>query len=232
MKKLSVIIPVYNEEKTIELVLQRVSGQEISGWEKEVIVVDDGSTDATASEISSTKFQIPNLKIIRHERNQGKGAAVRTGIAAATGDAVIIQDADLEYDPQDWPQLLFALENDPGVVAVFGSRELQKNHRSYFSYVLGVRLLNFMVNFLFATTLTDVYTGYKLFRTDFLKALPLESRGFEIEAELTCRVLKRGGRIKEVAISYSPRSFQEGKKIRGVDGLRGLWTILGVYLSA
>ncbi|MDP3093794.1 MAG: glycosyltransferase family 2 protein [bacterium] len=223
MKKLSVIIPVFNEEKTIVQVIEQVLAQETGEWQKEIVVVDDGSTDSTGEKLKAFSGRI---KVFRHGKNLGKGAALQTGFTAATGEAVIIQDADLEYDPADWPKMLEEFERDEKLVAVYGSRELSPKRRGYFHYVLGVKFLSFLVNLLFGSHLTDVYTCYKLFRTDFLRSLKLESNGFEIEAEITCKTLRARGKIKEVPIGYFPRRFSQGKKIRVRDGLKGAFKIV------
>ncbi|MDP2926823.1 MAG: glycosyltransferase family 2 protein [bacterium] len=228
MKKLSIIIPVFNEEKTIEKVLEKVLTQGIGDWEKEVIVVDDDSSDGTAQKLEPF---FERVRVFKHGRNQGKGAALRTGFSAAQGQAIIIQDADLEYDPADWPRLLKTLEENPELSAVYGSRELNPERRGYWPYVLGVRFLTFLINLLFGSQLTDAYTGYKLFRGEAIKSINLESHGFEIEAEITVRLLKSGRQIKEAPISYRPRSFAEGKKIHAKDGLIGIWTILKYWLK-
>lgn len=221
--KLSIIIPIFNEEKTIARVLDRVLSQEIGDWEKEVIVIDDHSTDSTQQRLEPFWDRI---RIFMHPKNRGKGASLRTGFEAAQGNAIIVQDADLEYDPADWKRLLQELEENPNLAAVYGSRELNPERRGYFLYVWGVRFLSFLVNLLFGSNLTDVYTCYKLLRASVVRSIKLESSGFEIEAELTCKILKQGGRIKELPIRYFPRSFKEGKKIRAKDGLKGVFTII------
>lgn len=226
MKKLSIIIPAYNEEKTIGAVLQRVAEQDFGDWQKEIIVVDDGSKDNSKSKIQKAKsqFKIQNLTLLSHETNQGKGAAVRTGLAAASGEAVIVQDADLEYDPSDIKLLLDEL--DRGADVVYGSRNLKPARRGYSHYVWGAAFLTWLVNLFFRTKLTDVYTCYKLFKTEVIKKINIESRGFELEMELTVKTLKLGYTIKEVPIHYYPRKFSEGKKIRLKDGLKGIWTLV------
>lgn len=225
MKKLSIIIPAYNEEKTIEAVLQRVAEQDFGDWQKEIIVVDDGSKDNSKIKVQKAKsqFKIQNLTLLSHSRNSGKGAAVKTGLNAASGEAVIVQDADLEYDPADIKLLLDEL--DRGAEVVFGSRNLKPDRRGYSHYVLGAGFLTWLVNRFFGTKLTDVYTGYKLFRTEVIKKINIESRGFELEMELTVKTLKLGYGIKEAPIHYYPRKFSEGKKIRLKDGLKGIWTL-------
>ena len=224
--KLSILIPAYNEEKTIAHVLDKVMAQNYAGWEKEIIVVDDGSIDNSKVKMQNAKLQlkIQNLLLIQHEKNLGKGAAIRTGLGKISGDAVIVQDADLEYDPADIKLLLDEL--DHGADVVFGSRELQPERRGYWHDVLGVRFLTWLVNLFFGAKLTDVYTCYKLFRADVIKDINIESRGFELEMELTVKTLRMGFDIKEVPIHYYPRKFSEGKKIRAKDGLKGIWTLL------
>lgn len=226
MKKVSIIIPAYNEAKTITDVLVKVSNQNYPGWDKEIIVVDDGSGDDSKIKIQSAKLQlkIENLKLIIHDKNRGKGTAVKTGIEAATGDAVIVQDADLEYDPADIELLL--TEMAKGADIVYGSRNLHPERRGYSHYVMGSKILDWLVDLLFWTNLTDVYTCYKLFRREAIKKINIQSRGFELEMELTAKALKLGYKITEVPIHYYPRKFSEGKKIRAKDGLKGIWTLL------
>ncbi|MBI4359260.1 MAG: glycosyltransferase family 2 protein [Candidatus Nealsonbacteria bacterium] len=226
--KLSIIIPVFNEEKTITQVLERVLNQEIGDWEKEIIVVDDDSSDGTARKLEPF---FDRVRVFKHAQNRGKGAALQTGLGAAGGEAIIVQDADLEYDPADWGTLLRILAENPELAAVYGSRELSPERRGYFPYVLGVRFLTFLINLFFGSRLTDAYTGYKLFRAEAIKSINLKSRGFEIEAEITVKLLKGGFQIKEAPIHYRPRSFTEGKKIHARDGLRGLLTILEGWLK-
>jgi len=225
-KTLSIIIPVFNEEKTIAEILRRVTEVSLSSIKKQIIAVDDGSTDKTAGILK--KFSSECL-ILRHLKNLGKGAAIKTALPHLTGDYAIIQDADLEYDPADWAKLIAAM--DKNTAAVYGSRNLNTGSRGYPHYYLGGRFLTWLTNFLFKSDLTDINTGYKLFRTDFLKSLDLQSNGFEFCEEVTCKTLKRGGLIKEVPISYHPRTFQEGKKITVRDGLIGIWTIIKYRIS-
>lgn len=229
MRLLSIIIPVFNEERTLSRVLQGVIQQNLRGldWDKEIIVVDDGSRDGTYLLATNVIAHIPagiNIRLLRHEKNLGKGAAVRTGIAEATGEAILIQDADLEYDPRDILLLLDGLR-DLQIDAVYGSRNLVPTGRGYWHFVAGVKALTMLTNLLFHAHLTDVYTGYKLVRTKRLRACNLTSNGFEIEAEITARLLKKGAVIREVPIRYFPRAFREGKKIRARDGIIGAWTI-------
>jgi len=242
-KKLSIIIPVFNEEKTVADAIEKVLLQKIGGWQKEIIVVNDGSTDNTQKELDNFSARASDIlrrsrsgyykiSIVRHDRNLGKGAALRSGFKAFSGDAIIIQDADLEYSPADWPAMLEKLEQNNDVAAIFGSRELSGARKGYFLCVLGVKLLTFLVNLIFGSKLTDIYTCYKLMRADFIKKTKLESNGFEIEAEITCKLLKGGGVIKEVPINYFPRTYRQGKKIGIKDELLGIKTILKCWMSA
>jgi len=219
--KLSIIIPVYNEEKTIEEVVRKVINLPL-GLEKELIVISDGSTDKTNQILRELKKEF-NFILLIHEKNQGKGAALKTGIDAISGEAVIIQDADLEYNPENWREMLSQF-NQKNVV--YGSRNISPERKGYFHYVFGVWLLTSVNNLLFNSKLTDTYTCYKLIPANVMKSLNLESSGFEIEAELTAKLLKKGIEIKEVPIEYNPRKFKQGKKIRFRDGIVGLWTII------
>ncbi|MBL7064633.1 MAG: glycosyltransferase family 2 protein [Anaerolineae bacterium] len=224
--KLSVIVPVYNEAMTIAQVIERVLKVELGDIEKEIIVVNDGSTDGTDAILDSLVIRRPNpLKIMHHGQNRGKGAAIRTALEHVTGDVVITQDADLEYDPQEYPVLLAPFE-DPAVQVVYGSRNLRWNPRSSWSFYWGGRLLSWTANLLYGSHITDEPTGYKAFRADLLRSLDLQSDGFEFCPEVTGKVLRRGIEIHEVPISYRPRSFDEGKKINWRDGLRAIWTLL------
>ena len=221
MNKLSIIIPAYNEEKTIAQVLDTVLVQNYGYWEKEIIAVNDCSNDATEEQL---KPYLGRIKYLKHQTNRGKGSAIKTGLAAASGDAVIVQDADLEYDPADIKLLLAEL--DRGADVVYGSRNLNPERRGYSHYVIGSKVLDKLVNLFFWTNLTDVYTCYKLFPAKIIKQINIESRGFELEMELTVKTLKLGYKITEVPIHYHPRKFTEGKKIRAKDGLKGIWTLL------
>ncbi len=216
---LSVIIPAYNEAETIREIVERVRQV---GVEKEIIVVDDGSTDGTTKILES--LQSPGVMTAFHERNQGKGAAIRTGIERATGDFVIIQDADLEYDPNEYPNLLGPLLAGQADV-VYGSRFLGRLERMSPVQWLGNRFLTLTTNLLYGTALSDMETCYKVIPTRILKDIKLESRGFEFEPEITAKLLRRGYRILEIPISYVGRSSNEGKKIdwrHGWPALRAL----------
>ena len=222
--KLSILIPAYNEEKTIADVLDKVLAQNYANWEKEIIVINDASRDTTAEKIQPFLNQI---KYLRHDYNQGKGAAIKTGLKEAAGEAIVIQDADLEYNPADIQKLLdkFDPNNTP---AIYGSRNLGLANTGYSHYVLGAKILTSLVNLFFGQKMTDVYTCYKLIRTDLFRDLNIQSRGFEIEMEITAKILKKKLPITEVAIHYYPRKFSEGKKIRFQDGLKGIWTLLKI----
>jgi glycosyltransferase involved in cell wall biosynthesis len=219
--KLSVIIPVYNEAATIEALLARVAAVPL---EKEMLVVDDASADGTGALLAACR--LPGMRLFEHPRNRGKGAAIRTALPHVTGDLVIIQDADLEYDPADYPKLLGPLERGEADV-VYGSRFLGRGHRasSRWHYFVN-RTLTTLSNLFTGLRLTDMETCYKAFRADLLKSLGLVSEGFEIEPEMTAKAARRGARFQEVAISYQGRAAHEGKKIGWGDGVRTLLTIL------
>lgn len=222
----SILIPAYNEAPTIDRLLAKVIAHRDGA---EIVVVDDGSTDGTGPLLDRWAAQ-GDIRLIRHERNQGKGAAVRTGLATAQGDIILIQDADLEYDPEDYPVLLKPLLTQRAEV-VFGSRFLGAHRASYVWHRLGNWLLTNCVNVLFNASLTDMETGYKAFHRTVLDGMTLQARGFEFEPEFTCRVLRRGYLIFEVPISYYGRSYAEGKKITWKDGVHALWTILRLRVA-
>jgi glycosyltransferase involved in cell wall biosynthesis len=220
--RLSVVIPVYNEVRTIEEVVARVRAIPL---EKEILIVDDGSTDGTRQRLEDI-VRHDDVKVLYHERNKGKGAALRTGFAAATGDVVIIQDADLEYDPRDYRTLLEPILDGRADV-VYGSRFLGGPHRVlFFWHYVGNRVLTLMSNALSNLNLTDMETGYKVFRREILNDLPLRSNRFGFEPEFTVKVAKRMLRVYEVPISYSGRTYAEGKKITWRDGIAAIFTIL------
>jgi glycosyltransferase involved in cell wall biosynthesis len=224
--KLSVVVPVYNEAVTIAQVIEQVLEVELDGTEKEIIIVNDGSTDGTSAALDTLAAEHPDLlTIIHHKQNQGKGTAIRTALAHVTGDVVITQDADLEYDPKDYPALLAPFK-DEGVQVVYGSRNLRANPRSSLSFYWGGRLLSWVANLLYGSRITDEATGYKLFRTNLLRDLDLQPTRFEFCPEVTAKLLRRGINIHEVPISYRPRSLREGKKISWHDGLVAIWTLL------
>jgi len=226
--ELTVIVPAYNEEASIEALLRRLATVDF-GVPHEVVVVDDGSTDATAAKV--TALADPKVRLLRHPENRGKGAAIRTGLSTARGDWVIVQDADLEYDPADIPRLLKpALKGEAEVV--FGSRILNaSNAFSYQRYYWGGRLVSLWTSLLYGQKITDEPTCYKLFRTEFLRSLRLECEGFEFCPEATAKTLRRGKKILELPITYNPRTIAEGKKIRWTDGVIALWWLLKLRLS-
>lgn len=230
-KTLSIIIPVFNEEKTIKELLKKVAGVRLpDGMGKEIIIIDDGSTDKTRAVLS--EFQI-----LRHQKNLGKGAAVRSGIKKASGDYLVIQDADLEYDPNDYNKLLEPILKKQAMI-VFGTRLKKyplklwgKNKTVLPLHLIANRFLTWMVNFLYGSNLTDMETGYKLFTREVIKKLDLKSNGFEIEPEITIKALDLGYNIVEVSIKTKPRGYDQGKKIGFRDGFLAIWTILKYKFS-
>lgn len=222
---LSIIVPVFNEKKTIFEILNRIEQVDLAplGFEKEIIIIDDDSTNGTREILARLAAK---YKIIYHAKNQGKGAAIRAGLKEVSGDYVIIQDADLEYDPKDYRKLLeLALKNDAEVV--YGSRHANpENKFSHPSYYLGGILLNWATNLLYGTKITDESTCYKLFKTETIKSIPLKCQKFEFCPEVTAKIAKRGIKIYEVPINYYPRHIVEGKKIRWKDGAVALWTLI------
>jgi len=225
MPKLSVIVPVYNEEATISQVIDKINSVSI---DKEIIVVDDSSTDGSGSILRG--LQYPNLKVIHHSTNRGKGAAVVTGLSQASGEYVIVQDADLEYDPQDCVKLVdCAVKNNLPVV--YGSRFKQSWKVTSFWHYLVNSFLTSFTNILFGASLTDMETCYKLIRLDLAKELNLQAKRFEIEPEITAKILKKGYKIVEIPISYKGRSYNEGKKIGWKDGAGALWCLVRLRLT-
>ena len=221
--QLSVIIPVYNEVNTIEEIVARIQAVPI---EKEIILVDDCSTDGTRQRLQEID-RAGNIQVLYHERNQGKGAAVRTGIAAARGDLVIIQDADLEYDPQEYPKLMKPIIDGKADV-VYGSRFAGgEYHRVlYFWHYVGNRFLTLLSNCFTNLNLTDMETCYKVFPRKLIQSIRIEESQFGFEPEITAKIAKTNVRIYEVGISYSGRTYEEGKKIGWRDGCRAVWCIL------
>ncbi len=220
--KLSVIIPVYNEVGNIEEILKRVKAAKKAS---EIIVVDDGSHDGTRDILKNMDGK-DKVRVILHEKNQGKGAAVRTGLDAASGEIMLIQDADLEYDPRDYGILLQPL--DEGIAdVVYGSRFLGGPRRAtMYWHMIANKLLTFMTNILYDTILSDMETGYKVFRRKVVEGMKIRARRFDFEPEFTAKVLKRHYRIYEVPISFNPRDYAQGKKIKMKDAFEAVWTLL------
>ena len=228
MRKLTIVIPAYNEERTIAEVIRRVLEANIGGLEREIIVVDDGSRDRTRDIVRTT----PGIRAIFHERNRGKGGALRTGIEAATGDVVIFQDADLEYDPRDFKMLLDPIV-DGRCEFVMGSRFLGEKPKfiwggksPFFTHYVGNKVVVLLTNVLYGNRATDYEGCYKAVSRRLLLSLRIGSDGFEFDNELICKALRLGHRIVEVSINYHPRSYREGKKITWRHGVRMLWTIV------
>ena len=226
--KLSIIIPVYNEEATIVEVLKRVLNEKVSGIEKEIIVVDDGSTDSSKFKIKN--FKLAGVKKIFHKKNLGKGAAVKTGIKNSTGDYIIIQDADLEYHPKFIKFLLEPIFKKRAEV-VYGTRlkrmpNLKREERTlqFLVHYLGNRFLSFFTSILYGQWITDMETGYKLFPKKALSGVKLNAKGFEFEPEITAKLMKKGYEILEVPIEANPRGYDEGKKLNTIkDGTKAFW---------
>ena len=219
--KISILIPVFNEAKTIEEILRRVQAVQVAD---EILIVDDGSTDSTREVLSRLDGQGP-VRVVYHEKNQGKGAAVRTAIKHSTGDVMIIQDADLEYDPRDIPALLIPIHENVADV-VYGSRFLGAARRPIlFWNMVANKILTLVTNILYNNILTDMETGYKVFRREVVADMPLHARRFEFEPEFTAKVLKRKVRIFEVPITFNPRDYSEGKKIKMQDAFIAMWTL-------
>ena len=221
--RLSVVIPVYNEVETINEIVSRV---QVVDFEKEIIIVDDGSTDGTRELLEEITLSEDNVKVFYHDRNQGKGAALRTGFEVATGDVVIIQDADLEYDPREYPVLLEPILDGRADI-VYGSRFLGGPHRVlFFWHYLGNKFLTLLSNALTNLNLTDMETCYKVFRKEVISDIQFKSNRFGFEPEFTAKVAKKGFRIYETPISYSGRTYAEGKKIGWKDGVKAIFAIL------
>lgn len=220
--KLSVIIPVYNEAKTLEEISRRVQAVDI---EKEIILVDDGSTDGSREILKRLRSQDPSLKVVFHSHNQGKGAALRTGFREASGDYLIVQDADLEYDPRDYIKLWQPVLRGKAKV-VYGSRFRGGYRNMLTPHFWGNKFLTWLTNLLYGVKLTDMETCYKLIPTELIKSIEIKSNRFNFEPEITAKILKRGYKIVEVPISYSGRQFSEGKKITWKDGIVAVWCLL------
>ena len=221
MNKITVLVPVYNEKNSLGEILKRIEDVDF-GLEKEIILIDDYSTDGTRDLYSDLPY-----KVLYHEKNMGKGAALRTGLSAATGDIIIIQDADLEYNPKDYKPLVELIVKDTADV-VYGSRLADTRNSGKFlllSYLANVTL-SMMTRILYGTYLTDMETCYKAFRADVIKDITIESNRFDFEPEITAKVLKKGVRFMEAPISYNARTEDEGKKIGWRDGIQAIWALI------
>jgi dolichol-phosphate mannosyltransferase len=230
---LSILIPAYQEEATIDEILRRVAAVDTEGlgFDKEVIVCDDGSADRTFERASAFAATDPRVKIVKHEQNQGKGAAIRTALGAARGDYVLIQDADLEYEVTDYPALLGEVAR--GAEVVYGSRFLANPRPDGMKTAnfIANRILTTTANLLYGLSITDEATCFKVFRTDLLRDLQLECTGFEFCPEVTAKLGKRKVQIVEVPIAYTARAIEEGKKVRWTDGVEAMWVLVKHRLS-
>lgn len=232
---LSIVIPVYNEEATVKQILERVSAVKLKGIKVQTIIVNDGSTDRTADILEKLNLG-PNMIILMHTKNRGKGEAVKTAMKVATGEIVIIQDADLEYNPKDYSRLIAPVVNGKEDV-VYGSRFLDKEFvfwgpdaTPFLSHFIGNKIIIFFTNTLFGSNLTDIETGYKVFKREVWNKFRLLSTRFDFEAEITAKILLSGFHIHEVPISFSPRTYKEGKKITWKDGISTLIVLLKLGL--
>jgi glycosyltransferase involved in cell wall biosynthesis len=224
--RLSVVVPAFNEAAAIRSILERVRAVPVVS---EIVVVDDRSTDGTREQLAALGW--PGLTVLRHDVNQGKGAAIRTGLNAVTGDVVVIQDADLEYDPNELPRLIEPIRQGRAKV-VYGSRFLGRPRRMTFVQWVGNRGLTFLTNLLYGAALTDMETCYKMMPTEVARSLNLQARRFDVEPEITAKLLRAGYRILEVPISYEGRDEDAGKKIRWTDGVPALNMLLRTRFSS
>lgn len=231
--KLSIIVPVYNEERTVGVLLKKLISLSIPEIEKEIIVVDDGSTDSTVTKISSISANLSNVRIVKHLTNQGKGAAIRTGIKNAKGEYIVIQDADLEYDPKDIEQLIAPIQSGEAKV-VYGTRlkrlpDLSRDESkpTFLLHYFGNKMLSFITSLLYLQWITDMETCYKLIPRKVFKEIELKATGFEFEPEITAKLLKKGYKIVEVSIKTTPRGYEEGKKLQTFsDGWKAIWALI------
>jgi glycosyltransferase involved in cell wall biosynthesis len=221
--KLSIVMPVFNERNTIKEILRRVRQVDLGDMEREIVIVDDGSSDGTRDILAMEEDS--GTRVIYHKENRGKGAAVRTGFAAASGDLILVQDADLEYDPEDYPKLIEPVLKGMAQV-VYGSRFTGPRKNMLFWHFVGNRFLALMTNILYNTTLSDMETCYKLFTRESLQGIEIKADHFDFEPEVTAKILKKKIRIFEVPISYAGREMEEGKKITWRDGIPAMWTLI------
>lgn len=226
-EKISILIPVYNEVKSLETLLSRVVDVDFCGLEKELVIVDDGSQDGTRAILKQVESRYENAKVIYHTQNMGKGAALRTAIGVASGQVIVIQDADLEYDPKDYPPLIqMILDNKADVV--YGSRFQKNVNKDTFAgmHYWGNKILTLVTNILFQAKITDMETCYKAFKAPVIQGIQIRSNRFDFEPEITAKVLKSKYRVAEIPISYQGREFHEGKKITWIDGLWALKALI------
>lgn len=230
MKKVTILMPVFNEISTLDTMIHKVESVNLCGLEKEIILIDDFSTDGSREALQ--KDYESKYKILYHTQNLGKGAALRTGLEFATGDIIIIQDADLEYEPADYEPLIKLILDDKADV-VYGTRlSGGKPSRAFmFTHLLGNKFLTLLTNILYNTTLTDMETCYKAFRADFIKNIDIKSDKFDFEPEITAKILKKGARLYELPISYYGREYSEGKKVTYKDGLQAIWALIKYRFS-
>ena len=224
MKKLSIIIPAYNEEKTISEIIRRVKNVKLNGIAKEIVIVDDASTDSTKKILDGISDK--SIKVVHHKKNMGKGSAIRTALNYTTGDIILIQDADLEYNPEEYPKLLEPIIEGKFDV-VYGSRQLGKRHKyARLAYYIAGLSLTALSNILYGINITDEPCGYKVFSSDIIKNVNLRCKRFEFCPEITAKISKKGIKIYEVPSSYNPRSRKEGKKIKFSDWLEAVYTLV------
>ncbi len=225
IKTLTIIIPVYNEKNTINLIIEKLKKVNLNRIKKQIIIVDDCSTDGTKEILKKIGKKDKSIKIIFKEKNEGKGAAIKTAISYIKGEVTIIQDADLEYDPQDIPKLLQPIKDDEAEIT-FGSRFFGARRAFLFWNYIANKILNFITNLFYNTILTDMETCYKMFKTEIIKKINIKAKGFDFEPEFTAKVLKKKYRIYEVPINYYGRSYEEGKKIKAKDGFIAVFKII------
>lgn len=222
MNKLSILIPVFNEVNTLKPILEKLESIDFCGLQKEIILIDDCSNDGTLE-----LYKDLNYKVLYHDKNMGKGASLRDGFKEATGDIVTIQDADMEYNPEDLIPLVKTVLDGEADVA-YGSRfmNIDKSKNYMFTHLLGNKMLTLFTNILFGATLTDMETCYKVFKAEYVKHLDIKSNRFDFEPEITAKVLKQGAKLKELPISYNARTFEEGKKISWKDGFSAIFALV------
>lgn len=229
--KVSIIIPVYNEIGFINMILEKIEQASFANLKKEIIIIDDGSSDGTTKVLKELQNS-SDFKIHFHDKNLGKGAAIRTALRFITGDIVVIQDADLEYDPQEYDKILDLIVNNQADV-VYGSRFLGNKHKRSFNFpnMLFNKFITFMTNFLYRKKMTDIETCYKAFRASIIKNITIKANGFNFDPEITSKILKSPNDIHEIPISYSSRSYKEGKKIKFTDAFGAIYTLLKYRFS-